>query len=367
MWNAANQRYRDGEGTDHSASHANFFPMAFGLVPESKRASVLNFIRSRGMAPSVYGAQYLLEALYEGGDPDFAFDLMTTNGQRGWLNMINIGSTITTEAWDFVYKPNMDWNHAWGAAPGNIIPRYVMGLRPLEAGFGRVLVQPQLGTKLSHVEGTIPTIRGTFFIRAENDTNDFRLLLEVPGNVTANVMLPAKGHTNGAALMNGDVVSGTLSNGWLNLTNIGAGRHAIWLVGTNPPPRSLQFSNWTSSWFGTNAFDSSVAGELADPDNDGTVNFVEFSMGGNPLIADAQNYQLETVPTADGEFTVRFRQRKGLENGAGAFLESTNLLDWASVVPNEVLTIEDLGEAELVEASFSVQETAGFYRLLFSP
>lgn len=26
--------YRDGEGTEHASSHANFFPLAFGLVPE---------------------------------------------------------------------------------------------------------------------------------------------------------------------------------------------------------------------------------------------------------------------------------------------------------------------------------------------
>jgi len=31
-------------------------------------------------------------------------------------NMIKNGSTIAMEAWDMKYKPNSDWNHAWGAA-----------------------------------------------------------------------------------------------------------------------------------------------------------------------------------------------------------------------------------------------------------
>ena len=29
--------------------------------------------------------------------------------------MIRVGSTITLEAWDNKFKPNQDWNHAWGA------------------------------------------------------------------------------------------------------------------------------------------------------------------------------------------------------------------------------------------------------------
>ena len=227
FWNPEQQRYQDGEGTTHVSSHANFFPLAFGLVPESRRAPVLQFLRSRGMAPNVYGAQYLLEALYEGGDADYAFELMTTNGQRGWLNMLAIGSTVTTEAWDFQFKPNMDWNHAWGAAPGNIISRYVLGLRPIEPGYGRVRIQPQLGSKLAFAEGTIPSIRGDFRIRADNAPNQYRLVLTIPGNVAANVMLPAGNNTKAAALVNGQAVTGTIAAGWLTLTNIGPGDHVI--------------------------------------------------------------------------------------------------------------------------------------------
>ena len=36
--------------------------------------------------------------------------------------------TLTTEAWDGIYKPNLDWNHAWGAAAGNLIVRRLLGV-----------------------------------------------------------------------------------------------------------------------------------------------------------------------------------------------------------------------------------------------
>ena len=366
FWNTANQRYQDGETTTHSADHANFFPLAFGLVPEAKRASVLNFIHSRAMAPSVYGAQYLLEALYENGDADFAFGLMTTNGLRGWLNMLNIGSTITTEAWNFSAKPNMDWNHAWGAAPGNIIPRYVLGLRPLEAGFGRVLIQPQLGEKLSYAEGTVPSIRGTFFIHADNATNVFHLRANIPGNVTACVMLPAKGAANPVALVDGDTVSGSVSNGWLTLTNIGSGEHAIWLSLTNQPAPATLYSNWAAAWFGTNAGNDSIAGPAADPEGDGGANLLEFATGSDPLAADAENFNMLCAPAPAGQFALHFRHRASLPVAFSQFQQSTNLTAWSPVTPLSVSTVQDFGEVLLLEATFPVQGEQSYYRICYS-
>jgi alpha-L-rhamnosidase len=227
FWNPATHCYVDTEGNPHSSAHANFFPLAFGLVPSTNQTAVIDFLHAKGMAPSVYGAQYLLEGLYQASDADFALNLMTNDSPRSWPNMLKEGSTITTEAWNFNAKPNEDWNHAWGSAPGNIIPRYVLGLRPLEPGFGRILIQPQLGRSLSYVRGTIPTIRGAVSISATNVPGEFHLTVIIPGNVIATVMLPLSTTTNPVALVDGKVISGVTSNNWVTLTGIGAGRHDI--------------------------------------------------------------------------------------------------------------------------------------------
>ncbi len=252
FWNHATQCYRDGVGVNNASAHANFFPLAFGLVPPSRRSAVLTFLHSRiaangGMPCSVYGAQYLMEALFAADDTDTALDLMTTNGPRGWLNMIQIGSTLTTEAWNFTDKPNMDWNHAWGAAPGNLIPRFVLGLRPITPGFGQVLIQPHLGTRLTHAEGVVPTIRGPVGISASNEPGSFRLRLDIPGNVTATVMLPTLGAKNPVALVDGKVSPRVLSNDWLVVNNVGAGRHAIWLSTNDAPSSTVLYANQVAS------------------------------------------------------------------------------------------------------------------------
>lgn len=111
------------------------FPLCFGLADVKRAQSVADFVKTRGMACSVYGSQFLMDGLYEAGEADYALQLLTSDAERSWYNMIRVGSTISLEAWDDKYKPNQDWNHAWGAAPANIIPRRLMGVVPTEPGF----------------------------------------------------------------------------------------------------------------------------------------------------------------------------------------------------------------------------------------
>jgi hypothetical protein len=151
--------YLDGENSRHLSLHANMFPLAFGLVPAEYLKSVVSFIKSRGMACSVYGAQFLLEGLYKAGEADYAFNLLTSTSDRSWWNMIRSGSTITLEAWDMKFKPNSDWNHAWGSAPANIIPRGLWGITPSKPGYSEVIIRPQL-SKLSSSTIKVPTIKG---------------------------------------------------------------------------------------------------------------------------------------------------------------------------------------------------------------
>ena len=174
LFDTAKGIYIDGENSTHSSLHANMFPLVFGLVPKEHLKTVVEFVKSKGMACSVYGAQYLLEALYQQGEADYALRLMTSRSDRSWWNMIASGSTMALEAWDMKYKPNADWNHAWGTAPANIVTRYMWGITPAEPGFTKVKIQPQL-SRLSFSKIKVPTIKGA--ITAEYKVLDDKHLL----------------------------------------------------------------------------------------------------------------------------------------------------------------------------------------------
>ncbi|MBN1107192.1 MAG: alpha-L-rhamnosidase [Bacteroidales bacterium] len=183
--------YVDGENSLHSSLHANMMALAFGLVPEEFRDIVVEFIKSRGMACSVYGSQYLLEGLYRAGEAEYALSLMTATHDRSWWNMIRSGSTIAMEAWDMKYKPNSDWNHAWGAAPANIIPGYMWGIQPAKPGFAKCIIRPQLnGLNYSTIE--VPTIRGSIKAEYRENGTEKLFLITLPGNMECEFEIPGK-------------------------------------------------------------------------------------------------------------------------------------------------------------------------------
>ena len=141
------------------------------------------------MACSVYAAQYLMEGLFENGSAVQALALMAAPNDRSWKHMVESGTTISWEAWDQRFKPNQDWNHAWGAAPANLLPRFVLGVQPLAPGWNRALIRPNPGS-LKHAGGKVPTPLGPVLIRWEK-SGSFKLTVALPPAMSAQVEIPA--------------------------------------------------------------------------------------------------------------------------------------------------------------------------------
>ncbi len=197
--------YVDGDTTDHSSLHSNMVALAFDVVPKANIDKVVDFIKTRGMACSVYGSQYLMDGLYKAGAADYALELMTATHDRSWWNMIAIGSTVSLEAWDMKYKPNSDWNHAWGAVPGNIVARRMWGIRPKTPGGSIVTIEPQL-SKLKDTEIKVPFLKGVVaasYQRVNNRLQKYEF--DLPANVSAELILKAA--PEDAITLNGEPVN----------------------------------------------------------------------------------------------------------------------------------------------------------------
>jgi hypothetical protein len=223
--NAQTGLIQDGDSTTHSSLHANMFALAFGLVELNDLEQVVSFIKSRKMACSVYGAQFLLDALYEAGQGKYALELMNSTAQRSWYNMIRSGSTLTMEAWDKVYKPNLDMNHAWGAVPANIIVRQLMGIQPIGPGFESFQVKPQLG-ELTFASIKTPTIKGSILIKYTKNNKSDQMEIEIPGAATANIYMPFSLEKSNL-LLDGKPVAAEKEKSFFILKNIPSGKHTI--------------------------------------------------------------------------------------------------------------------------------------------
>ena len=218
--------YRDGIGSEHSSQHANLYALAFGLVPREHVQSVVSYIKQKGMSCGVYSANYLLEALFDHDEDQHAIRLMVDEGERSWVNMMRIGSTMTIEAWDNKFKKNNGWSHAWSASPAHIIPRKLMGVEPMSPGFEKIKIQPRLGM-LNEAAVKVPTIRGTIEIQARQGADHFEMTLDLPGNTRAMVVIPL--HGKNATLRNQvvDYPSATIEGEQMVIDNVMPGQHTF--------------------------------------------------------------------------------------------------------------------------------------------
>ena len=169
----------DNPKSSHTALHSVFFPLYFGVAEMTD--AMKEMLLSKGMACSVYGSHFLLEACFKCGLAKHAIALMTSTGLRSWQNMLDKGATVTMEAWDDSLKPNQDWNHAWASAPANIMPRFIAGITPIEPAFRRFQVKPNFGD-LEWVDARQPVPTGEIRLQKLPDN---KLQLNVPEGTTA--------------------------------------------------------------------------------------------------------------------------------------------------------------------------------------
>ena len=202
---------RDGDTTKHCSFHANFFALCFGLVSDLNKVAVKNFLISKDMACSVYGSQFFMDALYNEGMGDHALKMLTKKDERSWYHMLELGAGMTMEAWDLKFKPNLDWNHAWGAAPSNLIAFRMMGIRPTKPGFSETTIRPEIGN-LKMVEIRLPTAHGEIYEKITQNENQYDLELKLPKNLKARIELPVFAPGTEKIRVRGRMINPVISN-----------------------------------------------------------------------------------------------------------------------------------------------------------
>jgi len=189
FFDPATRTFRDVVGRSHSSFHSNLYALLAGVHSPGDRAAALGFLNSHRTRAGVYSAHYLLRAFYQSGRADWAFAYMTAETRRSWLGMLAAGADMTTEAWYEDLKPNMDWNHPWGASPAHHIVGGIVGLTPSAPGFAEIDLAPRpFGLKWFEYEGE--TLAGRLFLRYESQASEDLYRLELPARTQTVRLLP---------------------------------------------------------------------------------------------------------------------------------------------------------------------------------
>ncbi len=207
LWNDEKQAYTDAlrpEGQSKVFSQQTQTVAASSGVAEGERAArCLSIIHTPPEGFVVSGSPFyeffLLEALQSEGKDQAFIDRIRTD----WGFMIDAGATTFWEMFSGSGWINNDTSrvtrsfcHGWSAAPTFFLTSWVLGVRPLEPGFKKMVIEPHAGDLLWS-RGTVPTPYGVVNLNWVNEPGKpMRLTAKVPADLELELRLPEGAVTN---------------------------------------------------------------------------------------------------------------------------------------------------------------------------
>jgi alpha-L-rhamnosidase len=176
--------------------------LEFDLVADPRSAArhlVEDIERRGGLSTGFVGVAHLLPALTRAGRVDVAYRLATSESFPSWGFSIKHGATSIWERWDGWHPergfqdPGMNsFNHYAFGSVGQWMVSTILGIEPLEQGFGRISIAPVPGGGLTWAEGEYRSAHGPIRVRWEIRGGEFALDVTIPPNTTAEVRLPGR-------------------------------------------------------------------------------------------------------------------------------------------------------------------------------
>jgi hypothetical protein len=205
---------------------ANSEAINFGIAPESSHAGILRYLRnnlwgqhgpqpfspdanySTVISPFVTGME--VDARFAAGDADGALDLI----HNMWDQMtVESGPYYTGTVWEKLNQDGTDVDanaslaHGWASGPVSSLSAFLLGARPVTAGYKTWIIEPQPGGDVKWAQGRIPTPSGALVSRwRRGDGNSsFTLTMAAPEGTSGTVVVPLLGRSQPIA-MDGRVV-----------------------------------------------------------------------------------------------------------------------------------------------------------------
>ncbi|WP_084578786.1 alpha-L-rhamnosidase C-terminal domain-containing protein [Kutzneria sp. 744] len=213
------------------AQDANADAVLFGVAPAGAGPGILAKLKSalwgtHGPRPftgtgystliSPFVSGYELRARLAAGDDTGAMQLLSDV----WGQMVTPGPDFTGAMWEnlnsdgSIQKGSTSLAHGWSSGPTSALTGYVLGARPVGAGYATWIVQPQPGS-LSWTVGQVPTPHGPLAVKwGRASGGEFDVDVTAPDGTSGAIAVPASG-PNTAITVNGTTVwdHGTFSAG----------------------------------------------------------------------------------------------------------------------------------------------------------
>jgi alpha-L-rhamnosidase len=218
----------DGTLSTHASQHANALPLALDLVPNERRAAVVDHVKGLKVSMGMVTVGWLIRALGEADEGEHLLDVYTRSDWDGWARCLARGATCTWESWDADARGGLSLSHPWGAVGLVGLQQYVLGVRALAPQYEHVQIKPlAFGEQLTWAEGRVPTDRGDLHVRWEYQAGRVALRMTLPANVRARVCVARGAVPELSLTVDGQPVAAEPEGRYLVVDGIGSGSHII--------------------------------------------------------------------------------------------------------------------------------------------
>ena len=174
-WNGS--EYRSAGFTGAPDDRVQAMAVVSGLAAEDRYPAISDIL-SREFHATTYMQRYVLEALFIMDKAEMAIERM----HRLYPSVMKDGCSTLWEHWDY----DGSCNHAWTGGGIIEMERKLAGIEPLEPGFKRFRVAPQMGG-LKEIDTGFETASGRIELSLRKKGGKMSMTLTVPDNATAEV------------------------------------------------------------------------------------------------------------------------------------------------------------------------------------
>ena len=178
LWTEDGFRSKDARKPD---DRANALAVLSGLADEEQYGIIADVLKTTENS-SPYMEYYVLEALCKMGEYEAAKDRI----KHRYEGMMSADYSTLWEFWDS-WRGTL--NHAWSGGPLVIMSKHFAGIKPLEAGYEKVKIEPQYNLSDS-MNCTVPSVKGLITLNYEKISDDYVIDLNVPQGMKTVLYVP---------------------------------------------------------------------------------------------------------------------------------------------------------------------------------
>lgn len=175
FYNPETKLFVDSVNSTHSSLHANVLPLYYGITPQEGVTETVELIRQKGLCCGVYMAYFVLKALANAGAYQLMYELMVSEDEHSWGNMLKEGATTCFEAWGVDQKWNTSLCHAWASAPIIVLLEDLAGVKPSIPGWEDVKFEPHFPEELKDFELNIKVPTRSIKVTVDNGQVEIKM------------------------------------------------------------------------------------------------------------------------------------------------------------------------------------------------